>query len=185
MRQRQAPNLKQLASEYGDRLGPLVILLILIIVFTMVEPFFLTRTNLGYVGRQVAALGIVAVGQTIVIISAGIDLSVGSVVALTGVAAARVLEERNLVGKVKLVAFDASDAEIAALERGSIQALVAQNPFRMGYDGVTAAVKALEGEFVEKRIDTGVTIIAKDDLNDPEVQEVLYSAQKEAEAPGD
>ncbi len=88
MRQRQAPNLKQLASEYGDRLGPLVILLILIIVFTMVEPFFLTRTNLGYVGRQVAALGIVAVGQTIVIISAGIDLSVGSVVALTGVTAA-------------------------------------------------------------------------------------------------
>ncbi len=102
-----------------------------------------------------------------------------------GVAAARVLEERNLVGKVKLVAFDASDAEIAALERGSIQALVAQNPFRMGYDGVTAAVKALEGESVEKRIDTGVTIITKDNLNDPEVQEVLYSAQKEAEAPGD
>jgi len=100
-----------------------------------------------------------------------------------GVAAARVLEERGLAGKVKLVAFDASDAEIAALERGSIQALVAQNPFRMGYDGVTAAVKTLEGESVEKRIDTGVTIITQENLDTPEVQAVLYSAQKEAETP--
>lgn len=102
-----------------------------------------------------------------------------------GVAAARVLEERGLAGKVRLVSFDASDAEIAALERGSIQALVAQNPFRMGYDGVTAAVKAIEGEPVEKRIDTGVTIITTENLNSPEVRKVLYSAQKESEAPSE
>ena len=98
-----------------------------------------------------------------------------------GVAAARVFEERGIAGEVKLVAFDASDAEIAALKRGSIQALVAQNPFRMGYDGVTAAVKALRGEQVEKRIDTGVTIITKENLNTPQVRAVLYSAQKDSD----
>jgi ABC-type sugar transport system substrate-binding protein len=61
------------------------------------------------------------------------------------IGAARVLQARKLVGKVKLVAFDAAPTEIKALQDGVIQALIVQNPFRMGYEGVKMAVKALRG----------------------------------------
>ena len=87
---------------------------------------------------------------------------------------AQVLEERGLAGKIKLVAFDAADEEIAALEKGVIQALIVQNPFRMGYEGVLTCVKRLNGEPVEQRIDTGVTVVTKDNLSDPEIQKLLH-----------
>jgi ribose transport system substrate-binding protein len=76
-------------------------------------------------------------------------------------------------GQVKLVAFDASENELAALERGDIQALIVQNPFQMGYLGVKAAIDAIEGRPVDKRIDTGVTVVTQENLNDPDVQELL------------
>lgn len=79
-------------------------------------------------------------------------------------------------GQVKIVAFDASDNELAALERGDLQALIVQNPFQMGYLGVKAAIDHLEGRPVEKRIDTGVTVVTQENVNDPEVQELLNPA---------
>jgi len=91
-----------------------------------------------------------------------------------GTATARLLEERGLAGKVKLVAFDASDPEIEGLRKGTIQALIVQNPFRMGHDGVTATIKHLKGETVPPRIDTGVTVVTKDNIDDPEVQKILH-----------
>lgn len=89
------------------------------------------------------------------------------------VGAAQVLKQRKLVGKVKLVGFDASDAEIQALKEGVVQALVVQNPFKMGYDGVNMALKAIKGETIPKRVDTGVLIVTKANLNDPETQKWL------------
>ncbi len=89
--------------------------------------------------------------------------------------AARVLEQRGLAGKVVLVGFDAAEPEIEALKRGVIQALIVQDPYRMGYEGVMAVVKALRGEVVEPRIDTGVTVVTADNLDDPEVQKLLSS----------
>ena len=91
-----------------------------------------------------------------------------------GVGAAQVLKQRKLGGKVKLVAFDASEAEITALQEGTIQALVVQNPFKMGYDGVHTAIRVLNGEQVDKRIDTGVAVVTMDNLNDPEIHKLLY-----------
>ncbi len=75
-------------ARYADQLGPLVTLIVLVGVLAMLSPRFLTAENLLNVGRQVAALGVVAVGETIIIIAAGIDLSVGSVAALAGVVTA-------------------------------------------------------------------------------------------------
>lgn len=89
------------------------------------------------------------------------------------VGAANVIRQRNLTGKVKLVGFDASEPEIAALKEGVVQALVVQNPFKMGYEGVKLAVKAIKGEKVEERVDTGVTVVTKDNMNDPEIQKIL------------
>lgn len=82
-------------------------------------------------------------------------------------------------GQVKLVAFDASDEEIATLKDGTFQALVVQNPFQMGYQGVKAAIDHLEGRPVEKRIDTGVTIVTMDNFNNPEIQKLLYPLKQQ------
>ena len=80
--------------------------------------------------------------------------------------------------QVKLVAFDAAEEEITALQEGSIQALVVQNPYRMGYAGVQAALDAIAGKPVEKRIDTGVTVVTMENFNEPAIQELLYPIGK-------
>lgn len=94
------------------------------------------------------------------------------------VGAARALDLRGLGGKVKLVAFDAAQAEIEALKKGTIQALVVQNPYKMGFEGVDSALKVLKGEKIEPRIDTGVTIVTMKNFSDPVVQKVLYPTGK-------
>lgn len=89
------------------------------------------------------------------------------------VGAAQVLKQRGLAGKVKLVGFDASDAEIEALREGVCQALIVQNPFKMGYEGVAMAIKAIRGEEIDKRVDTGVLVVTKQNLDNPETQKWL------------
>jgi len=95
------------------------------------------------------------------------------------IGAAQALRADGKAGEIKLVAFDASDEEIAALKEGVIQALVVQNPYKMGYEGVRAAVDHLEGRPVEKRIDTGVTVVTMDNFDEPEIQKVLYPLGKD------
>ena len=83
------------------------------------------------------------------------------------------LRQNNLAGKVKFVGFDTSPPLVEALRAGEIHALVAQNPTRMGYDGVTTLVKHLNGEKVPERIDTGVTLITKENIDTPDVQKLI------------
>jgi ribose/xylose/arabinose/galactoside ABC-type transport system permease subunit len=68
-------------------LGLLAILIALALILSFASPYFLTATNLLNIGRGIAIVGIVAVGETIVIISGGFDLSVGSTIAAAGMAA--------------------------------------------------------------------------------------------------
>ena len=68
-----------------SRSGPLGGLIILCVVMSFLSPFFLTFNNLFNVGTQIAVIAILAFGQTFVIVSGGIDLSVGSVLGLSGV----------------------------------------------------------------------------------------------------
>ena len=89
------------------------------------------------------------------------------------IGAVQALETAGKAGMIKLVAFDASPEQVAALKRGSMQALIVQDPFRMGYDGVKAAIDHIEGRPVEKRIDTGVTVVTLDNLDTPEVQKLI------------
>jgi len=89
------------------------------------------------------------------------------------VGAAQALKEMNKAGQVKLVGFDGSPEEVELLEAGVIDALVLQDPYKMGYLGVQTAIKACRGEAVEKRIDTGVTVVTKANLQTPEVQKLL------------
>jgi ribose transport system substrate-binding protein len=83
------------------------------------------------------------------------------------------LRQTGLVGKKSFVGFDASPALMSALNKGDIQALVAQNPKRMGYLGVITAVKALHGEKVDLSIDTGCVLVKRDNQNEPAIKAVL------------
>jgi ribose transport system substrate-binding protein len=83
------------------------------------------------------------------------------------------LRQTGLAGKKKFVGFDATPHLMAALKRGDLQALVAQNPTKMGYLGVVTAVKALRGETVPTAIDTGCVLVTRTNQNDPAVKAVL------------
>ena len=72
------------------RFAPLIFLIVLMAGFAIAEPRFLTPLNLFNVLRQVSIYGLLAVGMTFVILTAGIDLSIGSLVAFAGLVAAAV-----------------------------------------------------------------------------------------------
>lgn len=90
------------------------------------------------------------------------------------VGAAQAIKAAGKAGQVKVVGFDSSDEEIAALNEGAVQALAVQNPFQMGYQGVKAALDTLNKKEVAKRIDTGITVVTKDNITQPDVQKLLY-----------
>jgi ribose transport system permease protein len=75
------------------KLGPVLILVILVITLAKLSPVFFTPGNLGNVLAQSAAIAILAIGQLLVILTRGIDLSVGSTVALSAVVGALVYGE--------------------------------------------------------------------------------------------
>ena len=83
------------------------------------------------------------------------------------------LRDNGLAGKIKFVGFDATPPLLEALQKGEIQALVAQDPSRMGYLAVKTCVAALNGEKVEAVVDTGVRLITPQSLKDPEVRKFL------------
>ena len=76
-------------------------------------------------------------------------------------------------GTIQFVGFDASAKLVEALKNDQIHALVIQNPVRMGYLGVKTMVAHLKGEKVEPRVDTGVAVVTKANMNDPSAKEVL------------
>jgi ribose transport system permease protein len=87
-------NWKTWLIHHGRQLGTLAGLLALGLALTLSSPYFLTVSNLLTVLEQVSINAIVAVGMTVVIITAGIDLSVGSILALSGVVMATVLQQQ-------------------------------------------------------------------------------------------
>ena len=83
------------------------------------------------------------------------------------------LKRQRLTGTVKYVGFDAEDPLVEGVRQGEIDGLVLQNPFNMGYLGVKMLVDHIQGQKVEKRIDTGVLFVGPDDLDKPEIQEMI------------
>ncbi|MCX6144031.1 MAG: substrate-binding domain-containing protein [Ignavibacteriales bacterium] len=83
------------------------------------------------------------------------------------------LRQMNLAGKIRFVGFDTSPPLIEALQSGEVDALVAQDPTLMGYQGVKTLVAKLQGKDVPITIDTGVRLITRDNLNTPEIKKLL------------
>ncbi len=92
---------------------------------------------------------------------------------MMGDGASRAITEKGLQGQLILIAFDSDPEEIKGLGSGSVNALILQDPFGMGYKGVEAALKALAGETLEPFVDTGITVVTKDNMNDEVIQGLL------------
>ena len=92
---------------------------------------------------------------------------------LGALAALEDLRKGGIKVEAKFVGFDTSSKLIESLQAGEVQALIAQNPKKMGYLAVETMVKHLRGEPVEPLIDTGVEVVTAERLSDPEVRKLV------------
>jgi len=83
------------------------------------------------------------------------------------------LQDIGKAGKTSFIGFDASQTFVDAIEAGQMHGLVVQNPMNMGYLGVLRMVDHLQGRTVERRIDTGVWMITKENMKEPATAELL------------
>jgi ribose transport system substrate-binding protein len=83
------------------------------------------------------------------------------------------LKRNNLAGSKKFVGFDTSPGLMEGLRKDEIQALVVQNPKKMGHEAVKALVTKMKGETVPTVIDTGAAVITTENLDTPEVRALL------------
>jgi len=74
---------------------------------------------------------------------------------------------------IHVISFDASDPLIADVKNGSVDVLVVQNPFKMGFDSLKAMVAQLRDGAKASNEDTGVTFVSAQNINDPATQAVL------------
>jgi len=91
-------------------------------------------------------------------------------------AAAQAVAEKktNKVGDlINFVGFDSDNSLVQLLQDGTVAALVVQDPFRMGYDGIKTALAASRGEQVPTNVDTGANLITKANMNSARSQELL------------
>ena len=84
----------------------------------------------------------------------------------------------NLGGKVHIVGFDHAAREMAYLESGILAATVVQRPYNMGYIAVSQAARHLTGRTVQPEIDTGSILITRENMFEPEYQEILFPFEK-------
>jgi ribose transport system substrate-binding protein len=85
----------------------------------------------------------------------------------------RALQEAGKAGRIIFIGFDSSPKLVQGLQDGHIQGLVLQDPVKMGYLGVRQMVLYLKGQHIENRIDTGVYIVTKENMEDPQMQSLL------------
>ena len=76
-------------------------------------------------------------------------------------------------GRVILVGFDSGEQLVGALKDGDLQGLVSQNPFQMGYLGVKTLVDHIDGKPVDPMVDTGVTLVTPENIDDPAIRDLL------------
>ncbi len=91
----------------------------------------------------------------------------------SSVGASLAVKARELAGKVKVVAFDSSDGLVQDLKGGVIQAIVVQDPYKIGFEAVRTLVDNLNGKPPAKRIDLPAKIIFAEDASKPENQRLL------------
>jgi ribose transport system substrate-binding protein len=92
----------------------------------------------------------------------------------SSVGASQALKARGLAGRVRFVAFDSSRGLVDDLEGRAIDALVAQDPFRLGFEAVQTLARKLSGENPPKQIALSATVISRSDLSNPAIHALLF-----------
>jgi ribose transport system substrate-binding protein len=83
------------------------------------------------------------------------------------------LQDMKKAGKIKFIGFDASPILLDAMRAGQLNGIVVQNPMRMGYLGVKTMVDHLRGKPVDRRVDTGVTMVTPTNLDSAAVKDLV------------
>lgn len=86
----------------------------------------------------------------------------------------RAMETSGRSGNVAFVGFDVNETLLRALRDGKLGGLVVQDPFDMGYAGVKTAVAVIREEAVEPQIDTRSVLVTAENVDDPDIQELLH-----------
>jgi ribose transport system permease protein len=110
-----------------QRLLPFVTLIVLFVLLAVASPFFLTPTNLSSVVRQTAVINIMALGMTLIIISGGIDLSVGAILAMSGLLGSMAMERGQPI--VVGVVIGILTGSVWGLANGFLTTTLRINPF--------------------------------------------------------
>jgi ribose transport system substrate-binding protein len=90
------------------------------------------------------------------------------------IGAFQAIKTRGFSGKIKLVTFDSSEAHVEALKDGTIDVMLVQDPYRIGYEAVRSLVMKLNGQKPPEKMDLSVHVIRKQDLDQPDVQALLF-----------
>jgi ribose transport system substrate-binding protein len=85
------------------------------------------------------------------------------------------IRQANKQNQVKVVGFDAGPDQVAQLKAGTVQALIAQDPYQIGIDGVDQGLASLKGQQVTKTIQTGSHVLTKDNIDGDGAQYVYKS----------
>jgi len=120
LRERLSGAISQLAAA-----GALIVVFIFL---SLASPVFLSADNLFNIGSQTAVTAVIAIGMTLVIITAGIDLSVGSVAALAGVLGVMMMSQAGLPVPVAILGGTLVGA-ICGLVNGLLVSVAGLNPF--------------------------------------------------------
>ena len=89
-------------------------------------------------------------------------------------AAMRVLKDNGWAGKLHFVGFDSSDNLVKGLQDGTLDGLVLQDPVKMGYLAIKTIVAHIKGEPVERRIDTGVQVVTRENMEQPAMKLLVH-----------
>jgi ribose transport system substrate-binding protein len=92
----------------------------------------------------------------------------------TGLGAGQAIAEAGKTGQIALVTFDSSDQLEKYIRDGVAQALVVQDPYRMGYGGVEFGAKLAKDETIPEFVDTGVEVITPENVDSERAQELLH-----------
>src|ERR1043165_4567857 len=85
-------------------LSPAIVLVLAAVVFSLVNERFYALQNLSLIAQQVAVIGSLAVGQTVIILTAGIDLSIGAVMVLASLLMSKLVADNHWPGVTALLA---------------------------------------------------------------------------------
>jgi ribose transport system substrate-binding protein len=83
------------------------------------------------------------------------------------------LQDISKAGKVTFLGFDSSPVFVEAMKAKELHGVVLQNPLRMGELGIKTMVKHLQGQGVEKKVDTGVSLVTPANLDEPASQDLI------------